>query len=111
MRNETDIEIMCQSGAVKIRRRMVSAGSKVLAMGVTVIAEPAHFFEDRSICSADVLFLTVFEMGTLCGNGAEGVLLLQPFSNHDTVIHGYMFLVTSYLFTHKYLFFTADRRH
>lgn len=56
---------------------VVAARSKVFAMGIAVIAEPAHFFADRSIGSTDVLLPAVFGKGTFISGFIEMVVLLE----------------------------------
>ena len=56
---------------------MIAAWSKVITMGITVIAEFTHSFADRSISATDVLFLTVFNKGAFVFRFIEMVMLLK----------------------------------
>ena len=43
-------------------------------------------------------------LAQLNGDTSKGKLCVQSFFNGNTVIHGHVFLITRYGFTHKYLF-------
>ena len=62
---------------------MIAAGSKVITMGVTVIAEVTHPFADWSISATDVLFRTVFHQGAFVFSFIEMVMFLKDAALFD----------------------------
>ena len=64
-------------------RPMIAAGSEVITMGVTVIAELTHPFADWSISATDVLFLTVFHQGAFVFRFIEMVMFLKDAALFD----------------------------
>lgn len=58
-------------------RAVVAARGKLLTMGIAVVAESAHFFADRGICTADILLPAVFGKGTFISGFIEMVVLME----------------------------------
>ena len=58
-------------------RTMIAAGSEVITMGITVIAELAHPFADWGINTTDVLFLAVFNQGAFVFRFIEMIMFLK----------------------------------
>ena len=58
-------------------RATIAAGSEVITMGITVIAELTHPFAGWGINATDVLFLAVFNQGAFVFRFIEMVMFLN----------------------------------